>query len=56
MAMAPMAAASSNVPANSTAYTATGLTPNTTYWFRVRADRSTGNSAYSNVMSAKTAP
>ena len=42
------------VGANSTSYTATGLTPSTPYSFRVRAFNAIGNSAYSNVASATT--
>jgi titin len=39
---------------NVTGYTATGLLPLTTYYFRVRAYNAAGNSAYSNVASATT--
>jgi hypothetical protein len=41
--------------ANATSYTNTGLTPDTTYSYRVRAYNAVGNSAYSNCASAKTA-
>ena len=41
--------------ANVTTHTNTGLTPNTTYSYRVRAYNASGNSAYSNCGSAKTA-
>ena len=40
--------------ANVTSYANTGLKANTTYYYRVRAYNSAGNSAYSNVASAKT--
>ncbi|HXO84923.1 MAG TPA: fibronectin type III domain-containing protein, partial [Gemmatimonadales bacterium] len=36
----------STVGANVTTYRATGLTAGTTYWFRVRAENTIGNSAY----------
>jgi titin len=39
---------------NATGYTATGLLPLTTYYFRVRATNALGNSAYSNIASATT--
>ncbi|MGR9036860.1 MAG: fibronectin type III domain-containing protein [Gammaproteobacteria bacterium] len=38
--------------ANSTAYTDNGLTAGKTYYYRVRAENSDGNSAYSNTASA----
>jgi uncharacterized protein YxeA len=41
--------------ANTTTYTNSGLTPNITYSYRVRAYNGDGNSAYSNCASAKTA-
>ncbi len=41
--------------ANVTTHTNTGLTANTTYAYRVRAYNASGNSAYSNCASAKTA-
>jgi subtilisin family serine protease len=44
------------VGANVTTYNNTGLQPNTTYWYRVRAYNTNGNSAYSNVASATTFP
>ncbi|HKA08238.1 MAG TPA: PA14 domain-containing protein, partial [Gemmataceae bacterium] len=44
------------VAANTTAYSATGLADNTTYWFRVRATNAGGSSANSNVASATTPP
>ncbi|HVI72453.1 MAG TPA: metallophosphoesterase, partial [Pyrinomonadaceae bacterium] len=42
------------VGANITTFANTGLTKNTTYTYRVRAFNAGGNSAYSNVASAKT--
>jgi hypothetical protein len=39
---------------NVTAYTATGLTTNTQYWFRVRSHNDAGYSAYSDVATAAT--
>jgi predicted secreted protein len=39
---------------NVTSFANTGLTANTTYRFRVRAYNASGNSAYSNTVSAKT--
>src|SRR4029078_4324950 len=42
------------VDANVTAFTSKGLAPNTTYFFRVRASNSGGNSDYSNEASATT--
>lgn len=43
-----------NLPANTTAYQFTGLTPNTRYWFRVRAKSGANFSENSNVASAFT--
>jgi hypothetical protein len=43
------------VGANVTTYAATGLSPSTSYSFRVRATNSAGDSAYSNAASATTA-
>lgn len=40
--------------ANTTSYASTGLTANTTYYYRVQAYNDAGASAYSNVASAKT--
>lgn len=40
--------------ANVTTFSSTGLAKNTTYRYRVRAYNATGNSAYSNIISAKT--
>lgn len=40
--------------ANSVTYSSTGLTAATTYWYRVRAYNSKGNSGYSNVASVQT--
>lgn len=46
-----------NPAANLQAYSSTGLTPNTKYYFRIRANSSLyGNSTYSNVDSATTLP
>ncbi|MFN8483832.1 MAG: S8 family serine peptidase [Anaerolineae bacterium] len=42
------------LPANTTSYSSTGLAANTTYYYRVRASNSVGNSGYSNTASAKT--
>ena len=44
------------VSANSTEFDVVDLGPNTTYDFRVRARNSGGNSAFSNVATATTAP
>ncbi|PKV49253.1 putative secreted protein (Por secretion system target) [Aquimarina sp. MAR_2010_214] len=40
--------------ANATSYSDTGLTANTTYHYRVRAESATGNSSYSNPVNATT--
>jgi MYXO-CTERM domain-containing protein len=42
------------VPANTVTYAATGLTPDTTYHFRVRGFNAAGAGPYSNVAAAKT--
>jgi fibronectin type 3 domain-containing protein len=42
------------VGANVTTYSNTGLTPNVTNWYRVRAYNGIGNSGYSNIASATT--
>jgi phosphodiesterase/alkaline phosphatase D-like protein len=44
------------VGANVTSYSNSGLAPNTTYYYRVRAYNAAGNSAYSNTASATTGP
>ena len=44
----------STIAANATTFSATGLSPNTTYYFRVRAYNSGGASANSNTASATT--
>jgi titin len=44
------------VGANVTTYSNTGLTASTTYYYRVRATNSAGNSAYSNTANATTGP
>jgi hypothetical protein len=43
-----------NKAANQTTHTASGLTPNTVYAFRVKAYNSSGDSAYSNCVYART--
>jgi PKD repeat protein len=43
-------------PANTTSFNDTGLSPNTTYWYRVYAYNSYGNSSYSNEVSITTPP
>ena len=40
--------------ANATGFGDTALTANTTYYYRVKAHNSTGDSAYTNVVSATT--
>ncbi len=42
------------VPANTTTFTDTGLASNTTYWYRVRAINTNGNSAFTDKASATT--
>ncbi len=42
------------VSANATGYSNTGLRPNTTYRYQIRAYNDVGNSAYSNIASATT--
>lgn len=43
-----------DVPADQTTYTDSGLTPNTTYWYRVAASNPLGTSGYSNEDSGTT--
>jgi titin len=43
-----------SVGANVTSYSNTGLTANTRYWYRVRANNTNGNSAYSNQANTTT--
>ena len=43
-----------NPPANTTSYTDTGLTPNTTYFYKVAAFNTVGVSAYTNPVSITT--
>jgi endo-1,4-beta-xylanase len=50
----PWTEIAANVPANSTTYSATGLSASTTYYFRVRASNSVGDSGYSATASATT--
>ena len=45
-----------NKPAGSTSHSDAGLTPNTTYTYRVRAENNVGNSGFSNEATAATAP
>lgn len=51
----PWSEVNAGLPANSTAYSVTGLNASTTYYFRVRAANATGDSAYSATASAATA-
>lgn len=53
-AAGPWTELTGTLPANTTSYSATGLTASTTYYFRVRAANSAGNSGYSNTANATT--
>nr|WP_314492523.1 LamG-like jellyroll fold domain-containing protein [uncultured Chryseobacterium sp.] len=44
------------LPANSTSYNETGLTPNTQYYYRVKATNSTDSSVYTSTASVTTPP
>lgn len=44
------------VGANTVIYNNTGLTRNTTYWYRVQAYNASGTSGYTNVISGPTLP
>ncbi|MDQ6915143.1 MAG: fibronectin type III domain-containing protein, partial [Actinomycetota bacterium] len=44
------------LPADTTTYSDTGLSPSTTYYYRVKAKNATGSSGYSNTSSATTKP
>lgn len=50
----PWTELAANLAANTTTYSATGLSAATTYYFRVRATNSVGNSAYTAIASATT--
>lgn len=50
----PWTELTATLAAGTTSYSATGLTASTTYYFRVRASNSTGNSGYSSTASATT--
>ena len=43
-----------SVGANETSYNDTGLSPNTTYWYRVNAENGEGTSAWSDIASVTT--
>lgn len=47
---------STTLPANTTSWSDTGRSPNTTYWYRVKAVNAVGSSGYSNAASATTKP
>lgn len=53
-AAGPWTEIASNLSANTTTYSATGLSAATTYYFRVRAANTAGNSAYANTANATT--
>lgn len=46
----------STTGADRTSYSDKGLSPDTTYWYRIRATNNSGDSAYSNTDSARTLP
>lgn len=50
----PWSEIAGNLAANTTSYSATGLTASTTYYFRVRAANNAGDSAYAATASATT--
>lgn len=49
-------AGATNLVSNTASYAATGLTPNTLYYYRVRAFNSAGSSGFSNIASGRTLP
>ncbi len=55
-ASGPWTSIAANLPANTTAHSATGLNAGATYYFRVRCANAGAQSAYSNTASATTQP